>query len=747
MPLYYARSAPGKDKSFWQIARNHLDSVALKAGENAEPLGISGAAQMSGGFHDTGKLSPDFAARLEGSTARVDHSTAGAAIALLKSEKTGTERAMAELVAYGIAGHHAGLPDMYGSDAALATRLSKFDFASLDPAWATMIPDSASILPSKQFQFPIASKLGFQISFMGRMLFSCLVDADYRDAAAFHANLNGSIIDAAWLPLATLLPHFSEQLSRKISALQSVSSPIGAVRKEIFEKVVAGAEQTPGFFKMTVPTGGGKTLASLGFALRHAELHQKSRIIYAIPFTSVIDQTSDIVRGLFGAEHVLEHHSAVVAEDGEHTDKMKLAMEDWEAPVILTTTVQLFESLFSAKPSRARKLRNIANAVIVLDEVQALPRHLLLPCLAALEELVTNYGCTVVLCTATQPSFEHSSITRNDQYPISLTARELSIDPERAADTLRRVTVIFAGEQSDAQIVANLEGLPQALVILNTRRHALDLYCLARAAGLEGLMHLSTRQCALHRRAVLATVRSRLAEGSPCLLIATSLVEAGVDLNFPRAWRELAGLDQIAQAAGRCNREGRQSADQSVVTVFQSPDSHVGHDLRVLGADTLRVAARFEDVLAPASLTAYFNQVFGRNRSELDTKEILKKFSMQSGDEYVTNFAYRTVDSDFIMIDDVMMSVVVPYGRPVAQFVDELASLTTIELSRVLQNYTVQVPNGAAARMLACGDVRETAVGQAGATIMLLVNTTIYHPDAGLVWDGSAMLPEKGIQL
>ena len=269
------------------------------------------------------------------------------------------------------------------------------------------------------------------------------------------------------------------------------------------------AAEAPGLFTLTVPTGGGKTLTSLAFALDHARAHGMRRIVYAIPFTSVIDQTAGIFRDLFGDDVVLEHHSAI---DEEKTncrasrDKLRLAMEDWAAPVVVTTTVQLFESLFSARPSRCRKLHNIAGSVIVLDEAQTLPRHLLIPILRAIEELAANYGCTVVLCTATQPA-----LGLREGFPgLPLDGRELAPDPAGLARELRRTRLEFAGPMDNAALVDALSREQQTLVIVNSRAHALDLYRDAVAAGLDGVLHLTTRHYAVHRRKILEDVRARL---------------------------------------------------------------------------------------------------------------------------------------------------------------------------------------------------------------------------------------------
>ena len=324
------------------------------------------------------------------------------------------------------------------------------------------------------------------------------------------------------------------------------------LRAEILDHVRSRAGDPPGLFTLTVPTGGGKTLASLGFALDHAKAHGLDRIVYAIPFTSIIDQTAAIFRDVLGDDIVLEHHSAIEDEEpdaprecgsAKAADKLKLAMEDWAAPVVVTTNVQLFESLFAARTSRCRKLHNLAGAVIILDEAQTIPLPLLAPCVAALDELARNYRCTIVLCTATQPALDAKVQRRLATHPagLPLAGRELAPDPARLVGEARARQAVHGGEMDDATLVAALARTDQGLVIVNSRTHALALYRAAHAAGLDGVVHLTTRQYAAHRREILEKVRQLLEASAPCRLIATSLVEAGVDLDFPRVWRAEAG--------------------------------------------------------------------------------------------------------------------------------------------------------------------------------------------------------------
>ncbi len=338
----------------------------------------------------------------------------------------------------------------------------------------------------------------------------------------------------------------------------------------------------------------------------------------------------------------------------EARDKLHLAMEDWAAPVVVTTNVQFFESLHSNRPSRCRRLHNLARSVIILDEAQTIPLHVLRPCLAAIDELARNYGCSVILCTATQPA-----VAKSEEFTGGLPLgqeRELAPEPLRLHEQLRRVRLQHLGERSDDQLIEALGETAQGLMIVNSRAHALSLYRKAGDAGVDGLVHLTTRQYAAHRKTILGDVRQRLADESPCRLIATSLVEAGVDLDFPRVWRAEAGLDQIAQAAGRCNREGRRPVEESIVGVFRSTEHKAPREIAALAGDMGRMMGKHADLLSPDAMHDYFGEVYWRKGPALDREKILEAFKT-SGLE--PSFDYRRVADDFQMIEDGLSPVIV----------------------------------------------------------------------------------------
>lgn len=736
---YFAHSGSREDKSDWQGLSEHLHNVAELAGDLAGSFGCARLAYLAGQFHDLGKYSGKFQRRLTGDPNSVDHSTAGAA--LLLSLATGKDRGMAELLAYAIAGHHAGLPDKSGeSPACLKDRLAGFT-DELDPIWKKEIKADIDNLFPAHFRFE-KTQAAFQFAFLGRMIFSSLVDADFKDTEAFY----GTKADRDWQPLQALLPQFQAAFDTHMCNLPKPDTPVNRRRGGILDHVRAKATEAPGLFTLTVPTGGGKTLASLAFALDHARAHGKRRIIYAIPFTAIIDQTAEIFRDVLGDKHILEHHSAI-EEDASRQyagkDKLRLAMEDWAAPIVVTTNVQLFESLFAARPSRARKLHNIAGSVIILDEAQTLPLHLLAPCVRALDELARNYGCSIVLCTATQPALDQRS-TADHLTGLKLEGRELAPDPPALSAAFRRVTIRHLGEMRNEALIAGMADAPQALIIVNSRKHALALYREAEEAGLADLVHLSTRQYAAHRKQILAMVKARLKNRQPCRVIATSLVEAGVDLDFPRVWRAEAGLDQIAQAAGRCNREGHRSVEESIVTIFSAPDYPPPAEIKGLTGDMKRMADRHADLLSPAALKDYFEEVYWRKgREGLDRKGVLKRF-MASGNE--TDFAYRSAAEDFRMIESSMVPVIVAREEEARQTVATLCvpDIPSGILARMLQRYVVQIPVKARNLLIANGHVAFSCPEPRADQFALLRNDTLYT-DVGLLWEDADYLPAEGL--
>jgi CRISPR-associated endonuclease/helicase Cas3 len=749
--LHYAHSTETADCSDWQLLDCHLRQVSLRAAALGNKFGAAKAAALAGWLHDLGKYAEAYQAYIGGrGLGGVDHSTAGAQ-EVLKLASRRDDKLIAQLIAYVIAGHHAGLPDATGESGTLADRLKK-PVEPLDNIWRNEVKIDPTGLAPRGFE--PRSKEGFdpfQIAFLGRMIFSCLVDADFLDTEAFYAQVDGRQIDRTW-------PDLSAEVDRMIAAFDaymadkrrnSVDTPLNRLRGDILTHVRHKAALSRGIFTLNVPTGGGKTLASLGFALDHAKHWNMDRIIYAIPFTSIIDQTASIFRGVLGDDVILEHHSSIEQETAKKEEgfrncapdaKLRLAMENWQAPVVLTTNVQLFESLFANRTSRCRKLHNLANAVIVLDEAQTIPLHVLRPCVAALDELARNYGCTIVLCTATQPALQLPKF--DGGFDID-PERELAPDPTRLHRDLKRTTERLAGVMTDDNLVSEIGAVERALVIVNSRRHALMLYEAGETAGLEGLIHLTTRQTAADRRKILADVRRRLEGKLPCRVVATSLVEAGVDLDFPKVWRVEAGLDQLTQAAGRCNREGRRPLGDSVVTIFKAAEAKPPVEIVGLIGDMLRILGEHRgDLFSPQTIEAYFREVYWRKGDEgLDKHAVMKKFLVGLND---TNFAYRSVAEEFRLIESGMEPVIIAIDdEPKAVLVALKGGMPSGMAARKLQNFVVQVPPRDRKKLTENGHVR--FVEDFGDQFAVLMTESLYSHARGLLWDKADELGFDGI--
>ncbi|MDA0335470.1 MAG: CRISPR-associated endonuclease Cas3'', partial [bacterium] len=531
----FAHSLPERPESEWQLIEAHLTAVAEKARDNAEPFGAGDWAYLAGLWHDLGKYSDEFQtyirsameASAETQRGRVDHSTAGAQHAA--SQYPGL---FGKVLANTIAGHHAGLLDAIGDGSSLEDRLQK---AISD--WSIAPREIVAVLPDLKLPLGKLSSddaRGMRASLFIRMLFSALVDADFLDTEAF---LDPS--RSAQRPQYPAIAVIRTRLVRFLDSLQGESrdSPVNAARRAVLAACLDAANLAPGIFSLTVPTGGGKTLSSLAFALKHASEHGLRRVIYAVPFTSIIEQNAGVFRRALGGDAVLEHHSNI--DPILETTASRLAAENWNAPLIVTTNVQFFESFFASRTSANRKLHSVAGSVIILDEAQALPVQFLHACLALLRELVASYQCTVVLCTATQPAIEW-----REEFPIGLPrARPIIQQPLELFQVLKRVDIEQRGPLTDDDLVANLREHDQVLCIVNTRRHAAVIF--DKLGRQEGNLHLSALMCPAHRAAELNEIRTRLSQSSTCRVISTQLVEAGVDIDFPVVYRASAGLDSL----------------------------------------------------------------------------------------------------------------------------------------------------------------------------------------------------------
>lgn len=692
--------SPEPDQSKWQplytgnpANPGHLENVARLAAEFASAFGAADWARLAGLWHDLGKYSLEFQRYLasasdpdaeSGPAHGPDHSTAGA-----QHAAKALPRGLGNLLAYVIAGHHSGLPDaMTARESCLEERLKKPIKAWELQAPSALLTADAPQLPASLLSRDIPEKENAaRLATFLRFVFSALVDADRLDTEAYSTPLKAEARNRPRPALADLEP----RLQSYLAALDTshATAAVNGERSAVHQACLQAAELAPGFFSLTVPTGGGKTLSSLAFALRHARLHGLRRIVYAIPFTSIVEQNAQVFRDALGDDALLEHHCNFEPPFGRDLPSRQLAAENWDSPLIVSTNVQLFESLFSARPSRCRKLHNLAGSVIILDEAQSIPVEFLAPSLFVLRELVRNYGCTVVLCTATQPAIHHRS-----DFPIGLEGvREIIPQPARLFRNLARVRHERRGKLTPAELAAEITGERQVLTIVRTRHEAAELFQLLPDDGSR--FHLSGQMCAVHRTQVLDRIRARLHAGKPCRLVSTNLIEAGVDVDFPTVFRALAGLDAIAQAAGRCNRGGLLNArgQRGRLVIYGTPDECPIGSLRLAAQDAAEVLGLPEG-LDPLSLLAverFFLQHFWSRRERWDAKGVLGCFlTVGNG----LSFQFAAAAERFALIDDAYRPVVIGFDDRSTKIIAQLfrGAPATQATFRALQRYTVTIP-------------------------------------------------------
>jgi CRISPR-associated endonuclease/helicase Cas3 len=704
--VFHAHSTPNPDESDWQTLPDHLNAVGEIAGQSARHFGAATLAQTAGKLHDLGKYTDAYQHRIRGGP-RTDHATWGAKIACKQYG------ALGRLMAYGIAGHHAGLAN--GRDPGTRTALDGRLAAELPELFNDYLRDLVLPSTAKEME-PTAWRVNterpqFQLSMLTRMIFSCVVDGDYLDTDRFYAKIEGLVLDRE-TPKPTLT-ELRTQLNAYLEAFKVVD-PIDTTRAHILTRARSHANDPIGMFSLTVPTGGGKTLTSLAFALDHAIAHDLDRVIFVIPFTSIVEQNAAVFKKAFGHlgdAAVLEHHSAFVPSPGVNAEaaaKLRVVMDNWDAPVIVTTSVQFFESLHASKPSQCRKLHNISGSVVILDEAQALPLKLLRPCVAVLDELALNYRTSVVLCTATQPALNAPQFKGGFKNVI-----ELAPDPEALFRSLARVTVESAGTLDDAALTQRMRDHEQVLCIVNNRRHAQALY--TSIADEKGARHLSTLMYPKHRTRVLNEVREMLKDKEPCRLVSTSLIEAGVDIDFPYVMRAEAGLDSIAQAAGRCNRSGKRARADSLVEVFatENTDWAPPQALEAL-ADKAREVMRagHADPLSIAAINAYFNAVYWQKGPEkLDELNLLGMIE----DDGLRGFQFELIDQKFQMIDSVQMPVIIPGDDECKALLRDLEHTKNCGgIARMLQPYLIQIPHKGYNELAASGAIQPVAEDKYG---------------------------------
>ena len=709
---------------------DHLRDVADLASSYAADFQSREWAYVTGLWHDLGKYNPEFQAYIGvksgynpnahiEQSGKVNHSAAGALYAVQKHKQLGIP------LAYLIAGHHAGLPDWHKTDEADGRALAEIleDKEHLAKALQADIPKDILVqdLPKTP---PIGKP--YEYALWLRMLFSSLVDADFLDTERFmqpeQFAQRGQYPD-----LSTLREVFNQHM--QTFAANAEPTTVNQIRAQIFQDCRDAAQHPAGVFSLTVPTGGGKTLSGMAFALEHAVLRQKKRIIYAIPYTSIIEQTSNIYRSILG-DCVIEHHSNL---DPSKEDALsRLASENWDAPIIVTTNVQLFESLFASRTSRCRKLHNLANSIIVLDEAQLLPPDFLNPILSVMKSLVEHYDVTFVLSTATQPALQ--SIYDAFNKPLLK-----GFEPEQVTEIIPDCAQLFADlervqvqvpddlntERDWEDLAAEIAEYETVLVIVNTKKQAAELCRLLPA----DTYYLSTNLCGEHRSEKLAEIKSKLKSGQSIRVVSTQLIEAGVDISLPVVYRALAGLDSIAQAAGRCNREGL-LAEKGKVVVFVPPNNHKLKGQLGLSASTSKtLLPLFTEVpLHHSHFKRYFEHYYSKAKS-LDAQGIEE---LLTKDAKELKIQFRTAANRFHFIKEEGYPVFVTYGEG-AKLIQQLKVLGASRwLLRKLQRYTVTIHEQDKNRLVKAGDIRELT---ALSGVYELVTAGLYDLKLGLMSD------------
>lgn len=776
LPVAHIRNEAGKPVI--DPLAGHLSDVAIRTKDFADIFGSGDWGFFAGLWHDIGKYRQGFQqyirqcadpdAHIEGRISGADktHSAAGAlwAQAYLKQVDPRFGNVAARILSYLIAGHHAGLADWEDLDCRLKKPESQREWAEAvgaEVADEILRPIAALPSPAVLRRFVEQQPEGTRADIPGsfalwvRMLFSCLADADFLVTEQFMSSEKQEKRDG-FSSLSTMMNRLTvhlEQFSQEVMMRGGSESLVNRQRRLVLASCLKKEENPPGIFSLTVPTGGGKTLSSLAFALHHAIRYSKRRIIYAIPYTSIIEQSASIFSGIFGEENIVEHHSSIDVDPAQETHRSRLACENWDAPLIVTTNVQLLESLFSNRTSRCRKLHNIANSVIILDEAQLLPVNYLQPVIDVLRLLVRDYGVTLVLCTATQPSLETHvgfELAHSLRGFAPGEIREIIDDVPALYRALNRIQIHVPKNLNQPhtweKLAAELIQEDAVLGIVSRRADARDLYRQIHdsQSTKEGLWHLSGLMCARHRSDTLSQIRSALTDyhqaikqgksGKPVRVIATQLVEAGVDVDFPVVYRALAGLDSIAQAAGRCNREGRLA--QGHIHVFVPPKPAPPGLLR-MAEDATRalwnLEADHDDPLAIEHFSDYFRHLYGD--AKLDEKEIVSLLKAGKGAEV----KFRTVAERFHLIDEKdSATVFVRYQRNdndegIERLLLKLKNEgVTRWLLRKLQAYGVTVYRHDLERLLKSGDVIPLGSDCPGIYIQSPDNDILYDQALGL---------------
>ena len=718
----------------------HLIETADLAANFAAEFNSREWGYALGMSHDYGKATSKWQKYLERKSG-YDEEASSEALGKLEHSGPGAKiiedvfgKEIGRILSYSIAGHHTGLPDWMGSQAALAFRLQNTSTENISEELKTILPGLCPKNPPWRF-----SNTGLDIPLWIRMLFSCLIDADRLNTEKY-MNPEQSKEREGYSTITELHKRFNIYMETKTKKPQAnYDEKVYEGRQQVLSDCCRAAEIESGLFSLTVPTGGGKTLSSMAFALKHAEHHGKKRIIYVIPYTSIIEQNAKVFREIFGDDDVIEHHSNF--NDDETTTRSRLATENWDAPVIVTTSVQFFESLFSAKGRQCRKLHNIANSVVILDEAQLIPTDYLEPILETIRLLATYYRVSLVVCTATQPAFERQKNFPGFPGLPKDSVREIIQDVSGLYKNLERVKVELPENHSIPikweDLAIDLPKFDQVLCVVSDRKSCRELHALMP----KGTYHLSALMCAQHRSENIDEIKEKLGKDEIVRVISTQLVEAGVDMDFPVVYRALAGLDSIAQAAGRCNREGKLNSKGELgkVVVFKSPRRAPIGILRKASETTDGMISQgLENPININVFSRYFSELYWKANS-LDAKEIMKLLKPEFPD---LGIQFRTASEAFKIIDDAKQrSILVPYGEG-EKWISLLknSGIPTSVLLRKLQRFSINIYIDQFNALQKRGSLEEVIPG-----FFALNNTVEYSNHVGLLIDELPNDPEDYI--
>lgn len=705
------------DEGFWRFQSNkeHLEGVSLLASYFASDIGYSDFGRVLGLLHDKGKEQKSFQQNIRKKSGykphiKVEGDSSHAYVGALIAKQIYPN--FAPLLAYPIMGHHAGL----------------YDYMDYNEVLKKTIPsDVAETLLDIKLLIPKNVEMKkYDYNHVIRVLFSCLVDADFLDTEAF-MNPEQAKYRGEKKSLKDLYPMLEAYLTNLKSKSKSAET-VNIIRQKVQQACADASSYEPGFYSLTVPTGGGKTLSSLLWAMKHALKYDKKRIIIAIPYTSIIVQTAAILRDIFGDESVLEHHSNISFDDVKDWNiqqRIKLATENWDYPIIVTTNVQLFESIYSNCPSDCRKLHNICNSVLILDEVQALPIEYLQPIVNSLKSYQRLFKTSILFTTASQPVLKGTYTSLNDpNTKLEGIDSVTEIIPKdfNLHDSLRRVEIHMEKGTTTLEELANeLVKHPRVLCIVNTRKTAQDIYSKLPDEGLT--IHLSRMMCPKHVGDAIKMVKNELkSDKHPIIrVIATQLIEAGVDIDFPVVYREEAGLDSILQAAGRCNREGK--LDMADTFVFSLDKVLPQGYITQTNNARKNMLSRSFDWFSPEAMTEYFNQLYAQVKTfdKVDIRSLL---------ENPRSPQFKTAAEAFRLIDDTAIGVIVNWNNSM----DLVARLEkegpTYNMIKQLNQYTVSIYERDFNKLRKAGLVKEVLEG-----IYVLEGREQYDEKIGLLID------------